>query len=168
MTQAKDLKLPVLAAYDVPPDGRYALHAHIALVRVFALMEDEIARLLSGHDLTMAHFEILLNLSDAAGLTQQELAERMLVTKANVCITLDKMEKLGLAERRPDPTDRRINRIHPTPKGRALLAKVRPIHARYIEKVMSALEPSEQKTLYRSLTRLEFAIKANQEDPATR
>src|SRR4051794_41970314 len=42
-----------------------------------------------------------------AGLTQIQLAERCNLDKTTMVVTLDELERAGLAERHPSPTDRR-------------------------------------------------------------
>ena len=57
------------------------------------------------------------------GITQQELAERLLVTKANVVGLIDRVSPAGWVERRADPEDRRVNRLYLTNAGRKLAAR---------------------------------------------
>ena len=102
-------KNPRLRVLDVPPTmppgGSYAVAAWVALMRVFARMERRVTQLLAEHGLGHPQFEVLLNLAMGEGITQQELAERLLVTKGNVCVVLDKMEDKRWVERREDPVD---------------------------------------------------------------
>ena len=54
------------------------------------------------------------------GITQTELAERVCVRPSTATRGLRRMEKAGLIERRPDPTDHRVSRVYITGAGRAL------------------------------------------------
>ena len=72
------------------------------------------SQVFSRHGLTGPQFDVLATLHRGEGIMQQELAARMLVTKGNVTGVVDRMEALGWIERRPDPEDRRVNRLYLT------------------------------------------------------
>ena len=55
-------------------------------------MERRLEQALDGHGLSIAQFDILATLGFRQGITQQELAERLLVTKGNICGMIDRME----------------------------------------------------------------------------
>jgi MarR family transcriptional regulator for hemolysin len=54
------------------------------------------------------------------GMTQKEIADRIGIEAATIVPIIDKMEELGMVERKPDPKDRRINLIFLTRKSEAL------------------------------------------------
>lgn len=54
------------------------------------------------------------------GLTQKEIADKGGIEGATLVPVIDKMEKDGLLKRKPDPKDRRVNRIYLTPKADSL------------------------------------------------
>ena len=72
---------------------------------------------LAAHGMTLAQYDVLMTLCHGNGITQQELAERLLVTKANVVGLIDRVSAAGWVERRPDPEDRRVNRLYLTEAG---------------------------------------------------
>ncbi|MDQ1482400.1 MAG: hypothetical protein QOF35_476 [Actinomycetota bacterium] len=55
----------------------------------------------------MADLDALEHLELAGGLTQRELGERLLLTSGAVTMLVDRLERDGLVNRRPHPTDRR-------------------------------------------------------------
>ncbi len=67
---------------------------------------------------------VLHALWEQEGLTQTELAERMKVTPATMTKMLQRMEKAGFIQRRPDAEDQRISRVFVTPAGWAIKAQV--------------------------------------------
>ncbi len=62
---------------------------------------------LAAHDMTLAQYDVLMTLCHGNGITQQELAERLLVTKANVVGLIDRVSMTRIWDDHcPDPEDR--------------------------------------------------------------
>ena len=56
--------------------------------------------------------------------TQSQLAEQCALDKTTMVVTMDELERAGLAERRPSPTDRRARIIAVTEAGeRSMVAR---------------------------------------------
>ncbi|MGG6893117.1 MULTISPECIES: MarR family winged helix-turn-helix transcriptional regulator [Rhizobium] len=68
-------------------------------------------------------FPILLELWSEDGLTQKQLLERVDIEQATMANTLSRMERDGLVERRPHPTDKRAQLIFLTEKAAAMEAE---------------------------------------------
>jgi DNA-binding MarR family transcriptional regulator len=64
------------------------------------------------HDMTRAQWGILIWLERQPGISQKELAELLEVEPITVARLVDRLERRGMVERRPDPRDRRIWRLH--------------------------------------------------------
>jgi DNA-binding MarR family transcriptional regulator len=154
MTAGRKTQLRVLRGFDVPAEGR-GFAALITMVRVVGKLNDAIADLVKPFGLTSAHFDVLMTLKTGEGISQQELSERLLMTKGNACVTVQKMEAAGLIERRADPTDQRFQRLYMTDAGRKLLAKVMPEHLAKIKPMLRGLSLAEQKALHELLLRVE-------------
>jgi MarR family transcriptional regulator for hemolysin len=88
------------------------------------------------------------------GQTQSRLAERTALDKTTMVVTVDELERAGLAERRTSSTDRRARIIEVTPAGAQLVAKGQEIVARVYEDVLSAIPPEERDVLIDALERL--------------
>jgi DNA-binding MarR family transcriptional regulator len=155
MTTGGKRRLRVLRGYDVPPDG----HGHaalIALIRVNARVQEAAARMVKEQvGLTLPHFDVLLTLRMGEGISQQDVSDRLLVTKGNICVIMQKLEAAGLIERRSDPTDQRFLRLYLTDAGRRVLAKVYPEHRALTTQIFSGLTQAEQKTLHELLNRVD-------------
>lgn len=132
-----------------------AIKAWLGIFRVFQKMQREMDHVLDAAGISAAQFDVLANLGMSEGITQRELAERLLVTKGNVCGLLDRMEAAGLVERRTDAKDRRANRIHLTRVGRGALRRAFPPHLVLVQRCMGSLSVAEMKTLTGLLSRLE-------------
>jgi DNA-binding MarR family transcriptional regulator len=146
-------RLPVLLERD-----ELELRTWLQLVRTYLRMERRLERLLEERGLSLPQFDILATLAMGEGITQQELAQRMLVTKGNICGMIDRMETNGWVERRPDKQDRRANRLFLMPAGRKQLARSFPDQHAAVQEMMSALRPEELQTIYELLDRLEEDI----------
>ncbi|ACM35194.1 MarR family transcriptional regulator [Agrobacterium vitis] len=73
-----------------------------------------------GLGFSAGQFPILLELWEEQGLTQKQLLERVAVEQATMANTLSRMERDGLIERKPHPSDRRAQLVFLTAKGEGL------------------------------------------------
>lgn len=76
------------------------------------------------------------------------------VQPPSMSATLSRMEKLGLIERRTDPSDSRGRLVLLTDHARRAMTRVMTVHDDWIARVTSALSPEECAELNRLLTRL--------------
>jgi MarR family transcriptional regulator, transcriptional regulator for hemolysin len=79
--------------------------------------------------------------------TQRELAERAWMDKTTMVVTLDEMERRGLAERRLSPTDRRVRVVAITPAGRRLVGKAHRVVQQVYDEVLADI-PADQRTAF--------------------
>jgi DNA-binding MarR family transcriptional regulator len=79
--------------------------------------------------------------------TQIRLAERCALDKTTMVVTVDELERRGLAERRPSPTDRRARIIAVTEAGEQVVVKADAIVADLYESVLGAL-PEEHREAF--------------------
>ncbi len=103
----------------------------------------------------MAQFDVLAHVGAFEGMTQQELADSLLVTKGNVCQLVDKLEGRGLIFRRQQG---RTNRLFLTDAGRQLFEEVVPAQEAMISERFSALSGEEQTQLHELLRKLDGAL----------
>lgn len=129
--------------------------AWLHLAQVYNSLESLHQEILSPLGLTSARFEVLSSVASQPGLSQQELANRLRVTKGNVCGLLDRMEGAGWVERRPHPEDRRINRVFLTEEGEALFRGSWPELDRGLAGAFAGLEEEERKELMKLLAKLD-------------
>lgn len=84
-----------------------------------------------------------------------ELTEATAFTSGGVTRLVDRMEAAGYVERRPCPTDRRVQYVGLTDKGREMLERASEIHIRGIEeRLLSRLGPGEAEELDQLLYKL--------------
>ncbi|MBX6169603.1 MAG: winged helix-turn-helix transcriptional regulator, partial [Thermobispora bispora] len=86
--------------------------------------------------------------------TQIQLAEIGDMDKTTMVVTLDALEKAGLAERRPSSTDRRARIVAVTEKGAQVAKRSQEIVDGVHRAVLESLPEEEAKVLVRALNRL--------------
>jgi MarR family transcriptional regulator, transcriptional regulator for hemolysin len=86
--------------------------------------------------------------------TQKELADMVGLDKTTMVVTIDELERDGLAERRPSPTDRRARVIAVTKAGRRKVAEADAIKERVQADVLQALPARQRKALLDALAEL--------------
>lgn len=104
--------------HDFQRDLLFLLHDVARLLRVDA---DKRAR---AHDMTRAQWGILIWLERQPGLSQKELSEILEVEPITVARLIDRLEARGMVERRPDPKDRRIWRLHLCPPAYPVMLEI--------------------------------------------
>jgi DNA-binding MarR family transcriptional regulator len=105
-----------------------------------ALIMAQFRRDLSGRDLTIEEFDVLIHLA-AGPLPLQELVASMVLgqnlSRSGLTRLLDRMESAGLVRRRLSRTDRRRFDVSLTPKGRARFEAIWPEHEEGIRQYFS-------------------------------
>ncbi len=86
--------------------------------------------------------------------TQIQLAELGDMDKTTMVVTVDALEKAGLAERRPSSTDRRARIIAVTEKGAELAQRSQEIVDGVHRGALGSLPEEEREVLLRALNRL--------------
>jgi MarR family transcriptional regulator, transcriptional regulator for hemolysin len=86
--------------------------------------------------------------------TQIKLAEICQLDKSTMVNTLDQLEKDGLIDRQPAPTDRRARLVSLTDKGLELQVKAKRIVVGVYREVLSTLPEAERNGLVNGLIRL--------------
>jgi MarR family transcriptional regulator, transcriptional regulator for hemolysin len=103
-----------------------------SLNREFAFLLNDVARMLRTYadqraaqfGVTRAQWVVLVRLDRFEGLKQSELAEMLDLQAITLTRLLDRLCAGGLIERRPDPNDRRANRLYLTAAARPLLERL--------------------------------------------
>lgn len=131
------------------------------LARVYGRNIRQVERRLREWGLSAAQFDALAQIGAHEGLTQRELARRLLVTQGNITQLLDKLERSGMIQRCPDG---RLKRLVLTDAGRRLRDSVVPGQERFQTERFAALTAAEQRTLLTLLSKLERAQRLDNGD----
>jgi DNA-binding MarR family transcriptional regulator len=141
------LPLPPLPADDVP------FQAWRQLFLTSVKLQRRVEALIGRYDLSMSQFEAMFKVGHLPGQSQQDLCEALLLTKGNIGALVDRLEGMGMLQRRADEKDRRVNRLYLTPLG---LERVSAIFEEHLALVWEMMEPLSQSQLgqLRSLLQL--------------
>ncbi|HHZ07150.1 MAG TPA: MarR family transcriptional regulator [Rhizobiales bacterium] len=132
----------------------------IALVRAEKAVVRELTRSLASLDLKIAQLDVLMNLYRHPGMSQHDLARRLLVGRSNITMLLPQLEKQGVLRREGDSRDKRVMRLFLTEDGEDLLMKALKIYSALIDKVMAQSSPTECDMLGNQMRRIEEMLKS--------
>lgn len=95
-------------------------------------------------------------LASASGceLTQTELADQCNMDKTTMVVTMDTLERSGLAERRPSATDRRARIIAVTEAGEEMVRRADKVVHEIYDDVLKSLPSQEREGFVGALNRL--------------
>ncbi|MBB4040262.1 DNA-binding MarR family transcriptional regulator [Microvirga flocculans] len=116
--------------------------------------------------LSIPQFDLLSTLTEREGMSQQELAERLYVTKGNVSGLLDRMVEAGLVERRSIPGDRRSNALYLTEKGRDLADQGIAAQRAYVMRTLGTLPVQDLADLERIVLAWRERARAEEDSPS--
>lgn len=129
------------------------------LVHVAQQLYKSVTELVRRFDLTESQYNALRVLRGAErrseSLTQADLADRLIASRANTTWILDKLEERRLA-RRKGHADRRKNLVEITAAGEKLLARIDPEFERLLEGVLHNVTSSDLDSLQAIIKRFQF------------
>ncbi|WP_328496578.1 MarR family transcriptional regulator [Streptomyces sp. NBC_00414] len=119
---------------------------------VVARYHEEYEDAAAEHALTGAQAR-LLSLLSLEPLPMRRLAQKLKCEPSNVTGIVDRLEARGLAERRPDPSDRRVKLAAVTEEGRAVARSLR-LSLRFAREPLAGLSREERMALRGLLLRM--------------
>jgi DNA-binding MarR family transcriptional regulator len=140
------------------PDLDLATMASVArLHQLGRLIDAAFAATAAGHGVDTAEADVLFTLRRAGEpyrLTPSRLAESLLVSSGTLTSRLDRLERKGLIERVPHPSDRRSVEIELTRKGRELVDEAVTAHVENEREMLAPLSERERDALDRVASKL--------------
>jgi DNA-binding MarR family transcriptional regulator len=140
------------APLDIPLTER-AAHLRTAIVRTARRLRQEAAAETSG--LTPTSVAALATIERHGPMTPSEIAAIERVKRPTITRTLACLEREGLIDRTPDPTDRRSALVEINGAGRERLRRLRSRKNAYLARRMRDLTDEEVETLERAAEILE-------------
>ena len=137
------------------------------IVRIAAHLRERMDAWLTPFGLSWELFDLLASLRRAGardGLRPTDLYHACMLSSGATTNRIDRAEKLGLVERRPDPDDRRATRIALTKRGRALVDKAMTEHTVRAAEIAAVLSIEDRKALKRILGRVLQSLEVQSED----
>jgi MarR family transcriptional regulator for hemolysin len=131
----------------------------LPLNREFAFTLMDVARLMKTYadqrarqfGISKAQWGVLMRLHLAEGLNQAELAEILDLQPITLTRLLDGLAANGLIERKPDPNDRRANRLYLTPAALPLLERLNELGADMMSNVLEGIDRTRVERILHDL-----------------
>ena len=105
--------------------------------------------------MSRAQWHVLAHVSKREGINQATLADLVGVEPITICRMVDRLEALGLVERRPDPNDRRARLIHMIEAARPGLERMRTVAQALFVEALDGITDEEEAILARLLGRIQ-------------
>ena len=144
-----------------------SIRVWLRLVRLMARMQAAISDRLRQIGISIPQCDVLTTLSEQEGVSQQQLAERLYVTKGNISGLLDRLEEAGFVERRAAASDRRQYSIHLTESGRAMAERAIVVQYKWIASTVGRMTEADLEALETQLIALRDIVR-EQETPAAK
>ncbi|MBQ0823216.1 MarR family transcriptional regulator [Microvirga terrae] len=152
------------APVPAPVEAADPLRIWFRFIRLNRRATNAVAAELKELGLSIPQFDLLSTLTEREGMSQQELAERLYVTKGNVSGLLDRMVEAGLVERRSIPGDRRSNALYLTSKGRDLANRGIAAQRSYVMRTLGTLPAQDLAELERIVLAWRDRARTEEED----
>jgi DNA-binding MarR family transcriptional regulator len=113
------------------------------------------------YGMTRAQWIILARLERQPGMSQNELAAICEVEPITVGRLVDRLEVCGMVERRADPADRRIRRLHLLPAATPILSEIARYREAILGEITTGLDPAACTALVDTLLHIKTNLTAN-------
>ncbi|SRR5579883_1422495 len=150
-------------------DTEVEIDAYRLLMKTIILLDDCDRRFFAEYGLSARQFWALQHLDRQQGHSMVDLSRALLTDKSNVTGIVDRLERLHLVTRTPDPNDRRAILITLTEQGEQLANTVNEQHESRIRELLSVVSNSHLHSLVDYLHIISQNIEAylNQLDSST-
>jgi DNA-binding MarR family transcriptional regulator len=125
------------------------------LARLIRVEADKRARV---HGMTRAGWSLMARLARNPGITQKELADLLEVEPISVARMVDRLEAVGMLERRADAGDRRIWRLHLLPAAEPVLKKMAAMATELESFVTQGVSPAARDAMVEGLSQMKMNL----------
>ncbi len=145
--------------------GRLGVRVWLRLLAGAALVTDRLRRSLRDEfGVTLPAFDLMAQTHrEPRGPTMSELSRRLMVTKGNVSELVERLEKDRLVERHADAIDGRVQHVHLTAAGEALVERMLPAHRAWLSQLMADMDEARLAQLCDLLGTFKAAVSQAEE-----
>ncbi len=161
------ISVPAHFEHEFPGASRSAAEVAATLVGTATALETAIGRPpRQAANLSTSAFQTLAILDGAGGpLPSVVIAERLLVSTASMTSLLDTLERRGLIERRPHPTDGRKILVELTPLAQPIIDVQLPVIHAVITQAIGDVPEDDRERLLRSLVLIRTRLEQMADEP---
>lgn len=145
-----------------PPAATLGRDTHLNVILAAQRMSDRVDQICERHGITQAQYVALwvLCLSDDpdTGVPIGAIADGLLNRASDATRLIDRMEQAGLAERLPNPRDRRSVLVRATPAGMRAFTDVTPLLQQFHVEQWSSFSQRELSQLNQLVNRARRAL----------
>ncbi len=127
--------------------GYNARRAALAVIEHFLVV-------MAPYGLRPVDFSVMSLIVHNPGITSRQLCAALGLLPPNLVGMVNTLQKRGLIERRPHPSDRRALALHPSEGGLALMRAAEPTATQLERRATAKLKAAETKTLLRLLRKI--------------
>ncbi|WP_442680476.1 MarR family winged helix-turn-helix transcriptional regulator [Sphingomonas sp. ASY06-1R] len=113
-----------------------------------------IDRAMKMEGVSLARAKLLKFIANEGAARSADIGTTFGFSPRTVTEAIDALERDGLVQRTPDPSDRRAKRLSITPAGEAALAASEPVRQKFLTEVFGILSDEERQALSRALHKM--------------
>lgn len=133
----------------------------IAMVRAEKAVVRELTHALAPFDLKLGQLDVLMNIYRHPGMSQHDVARKLLIGRSNITMLLPQLEKQGLIRREGDKKDKRVMRLFLTEDGEAKLMEALKVYTALIDRVMAQSTPAQCDAMGEQMRRIEEMLSSD-------
>ncbi|MEW6161201.1 MAG: MarR family winged helix-turn-helix transcriptional regulator [Verrucomicrobiota bacterium] len=146
------MSAPKNSSGPLPIDSPERRRLPVLLRRAWYGLNQAFRRRIAHLEITPDQFTVLRTLLEAGPITQRGLTGLMSSDPNTVASLLERMERAGLVERRPDEKDRRAHRLSLRPLGKRKYHDARAVAVALQTEILSVLPEKDREKFLEQLT----------------
>lgn len=156
LTEVIKMKMKNTISYGKHADR--SMQTWIQLLRAYNKIRANETAYITSFGITMNQFEVLEVLYHRGDMNIGTITKLIMSTPGNVTVVVRNLKRDGYITSLPDPSDKRASILSITEKGKELIEKLFPTHAKNFERYFEALSEEETNTLFTLLRKLHKSV----------
>ncbi len=146
------MKIKTIKSYGANADK--SMKTWMQLFRSYNKIRAKESAYIHSFDLTMNQFQVLEVLYHRGNMNIGSITKLTMGTPGNITVVVRNLKRDGLISAIPDERDKRASILSITQKGKDIIEKLFPGHAKNFEEYFKVLEEQEKETLFDILRKL--------------